>query len=411
MSDIATIFKIAIKAIWVNKMRSVLTSLGIIIGVGAVIVMLAVGEGTKKKISDQMAAMGSNLLMIVSGSLTSGGARAGFGASPTLTLEDSYAIERNAAHAKYVAPTVSTTGQIVYGNQNWSTRVTGTTPSLFAIPSWSVENGALFTEEEVRQSSTSAILGRTVAENLFGVVDPVGKTIRINNVPFKVAGVLKSLGQSSQGQDQDDTVIVPVTTAMKRLSGNQLRKTVNNIMAQSYSADDLGLLEEEITILLRQRHNITGKKQDDFIVRNLTQMMEAQLEAGQTFSLLLAAIASISLLVGGIGIMNIMLVSVTERTREIGIRMAIGAKAWDIRLQFLVEALVLSLTGGILGIVGGVGAALLIQKFGQGFLPIIITITPMVIAFIFSGLVGIFFGFYPAYKASMLNPIEALRFE
>ncbi|MDR1123936.1 MAG: ABC transporter permease [Elusimicrobiota bacterium] len=411
MGDILTIFKIAIKAIWVNKMRSALTSLGIIIGVAAVIVMLAVGEGTKKKISDQMSSMGSNLLMIVSGSTTSGGARAGFGAQPTLTLDDAYAIERSASHVSQVAPGVETTGQVVYGNQNWSTRITGTTPSLFAIRSWSVEEGALFTDEEVRQSSAVAILGRTVVDNLFGVLDPIGKTIRINNVPFKVAGVLKSMGQSSMGQDQDDTVIVPVTTALKRLSGSRFRGTVRNIMVQTYTTADLPEAEEEIAVLLRQRHNITGKKQDDFIIRNLTQMMESAMEASQTFSLLLAAIASISLLVGGIGIMNIMLVSVTERTREIGIRMAIGAKAWDIRLQFLVEALALSLAGGILGILTGVGAALIIKTYISGFLPIIITLYPMVIAFVFSGLVGIFFGFYPAYKASMLNPIDALRFE
>lgn len=411
MIDILTIFKIAIKAIWVNKMRSVLTSLGIIIGVAAVIVMLAVGEGTKKKIEDQMASMGSNLLMIVSGSVTSGGARAGFGAQPTLTLEDAYAIERSVAHASQVAPSVGGTVQVVYGNQNWSTQATGTTPSLFIIRSWDIANGSVFTDEEVRQNSSVVILGRTVADNLFGVVDPVGRSVRLNNMPFKVAGVLKARGQSSSGQDQDDTVIVPVTTAMKKLFGTQFRGTVRNIMVQTYTPEDLAAAEEEIAVLLRQRHNITGKKQDDFVIRNLTQMMESAMEASQTFTFLLAAIASISLLVGGIGIMNIMLVSVTERTREIGIRMAIGAKAWDIRLQFLVEALVLSLAGGILGIISGVAVALLINKFAEGFLPIVITFSPMVVAFAFSGFVGIFFGFYPAYKASMLNPIDALRFE
>lgn len=411
MIDIFTIFKIAIKAIWVNKMRSVLTSLGIIIGVAAVIVMLAVGEGSKKKIEDQMASMGSNLLMIRSGSVTSGGARAGFGAQPTLTLNDAYAIEKNSQYVTQVAPSVGGTAQIVYGNQNWSTQATGTTPALFYIRSWEVIEGSIFSDDEVRQSASVAILGQTVVENLFGVVDPVGKTIRINNIPFRVGGVLKAMGQSAFGTDQDDTVIVPVTTAMKRLFGSQFPGTVRNIMVQTSSVDTLEAAEEEIAILLRQRHNITGKKQDDFIIRNLTQSMESAMAASQTFSLLLAAIASISLLVGGIGIMNIMLVSVTERTREIGIRMAIGAKAWDIRLQFLVEALVLSLAGGTLGIMTGVGVALIIKNFISGFLPIIITISPMVIAFIFSGFVGIFFGFYPAYKASMLNPIDALRFE
>ena len=411
MIDIFTIFKIAVKAIWTNKLRSVLTSLGIIIGVAAVIVMLAVGEGAKKKISDQMSSMGSNLLMIRSGSVTSSGARTGHGSKPTLTLNDAYAIEKNSLHVNQVAASVNGTGQIVYGNQNWATQVQGTTPSLFYIRSWEVDNGSLFTDEDVRQAANVAILGETVVENLFGVVDPVGKNVRINNMPFKVVGVLKSMGQSAFGTDQDDTVIVPVSTASKKLFGSQFPGTVNNIMVQANSTEELAAAEEEITVLLRQRHNITGKKEDDFIIRNLTQMMESAMEASQTFSVLLAAIASISLLVGGIGIMNIMLVSVTERTREIGIRMAIGAKAWDIRLQFLVEALVLSLTGGLLGIALGISVALGIKAFAPDFLPIGITVFPMIISFVFSGLVGISFGFFPAYKASKLNPIDALRFE
>ncbi len=405
------VIKIAFKAIWVNKMRSVLTSLGIIIGVAAVIVMLAMGEGSQKKISDQMSSMGSNLLMIRSGSVTSGGARAGHGATPTLTLNDAYAIEKSVPYATQVSASVSGTGQIVYGNQNWSTRVTGDMPSLFYIRDWSVSNGSVFGDEDVRQATNVAILGKTVIDNLFGVLDPVGKTVRINNIPFKVVGVLTEMGDSAFGMDQDDTVIVPVTTAQKKLFGTRFIGTVNNIMVQTGSVEELEPATEEITALLRQRHNITGKKEDDFIIRNLTQAMESAMDATKTFTLLLAAIASISLLVGGIGIMNIMLVSVTERTREIGIRMAIGAKVWDIRLQFLVEALVLSLTGGFLGIVLGVGISLLIKHLGLDFMPVLITLTPMVASFIFSGLVGIFFGFYPAYKASKLNPIDALRFE
>lgn len=411
MIDILTIVKIALKAIWVNKMRSVLTSLGIIIGVAAVIVMLAIGEGAQKKVSDQMSSMGSNLLMIRSGSVTSSGARTGQGGQPTLTLNDAYAIERNITSVSQVAPSVNVNGQVVYGNQNWATQVTGTTPSLFYIRSWDVSNGALFSTEDVRTGASVAILGQTVVENLFGVSDPVGRTVRINNVPFRVTGVLKEMGQSSFGQDQDDTVLVPVTTAMKRLSGSQFPGTVRSILAQATSTDALTKAEEDITILLRQRHNITGKKQDDFIVRNLTQMMQSAMETTKTFTMLLGAITSISLLVGGIGIMNIMLVSVTERTREIGIRMAIGAKSLDIRLQFLVEALMLSLSGGVLGIITGLAICVGIKHFAPDTVPLAFTLWPMIISFVFSGMVGIFFGFYPAYKASMLNPIDALRFE
>ena len=410
MIDILTITKIALKAIWTNKLRSVLTSLGIIIGVSAVIVMLAIGEGAQKKISDQMSSMGSNLLMIRSGSVTSSGARTGQGGQPTLTLNDAYAIEKNVQSVSQVAPSVNVNGQVVFGNQNWATQVTGATPALFYIRSWNVDNGALFSSEDVRTGSSVAILGQTVVENLFGVSDPVGRTVRINNVPFKVVGVLKEMGQSSFGQDQDDIVIVPVTTAMKRLSGSQFPGTVRSILAQASSTQTLDKAQEDIEILLRQRHNITGSKQDDFLVRNLTQMMQSAMEATKTFTMLLGAITSISLLVGGIGIMNIMLVSVTERTREIGIRMAIGAKAWDIRFQFLVEALMLSLAGGVIGIIFGLGICVGIKHFSTS-VPLAFTIWPMLISFGFSGMVGIFFGFYPAYKASMLNPIDALRFE
>jgi putative ABC transport system permease protein len=409
MIDLNSTLKISFRALRVNKMRSMLTSLGIIIGVAAVIIMLAVGSGASKQISDQMATMGSNLLMVMSGSTTSGGLRMGSGSQSTLTVNDAEAILDKIPSVLDVAPTVQGGGQVIYGNQNWSTQITGTTPSMLYIREWGLSDGREFSDEDVKNSTKVSILGQTIVNNLFGDLNPIGKTVRIKGVPFMVIGVLESKGQSAMGQDQDDTIIIPLTTAQKKLFGNQIPGAIRVIMVKARSSEDLFTAQDEITALLKERHHIGVKQDDDFSVRNLTQMMESAKQSSDTMAFLLGSIASVSLLVGGIGIMNIMLVSVTERTKEIGIRMAIGANAWDIRLQFLIEALMLSLIGGIAGILIGV--------FGANFLssiagwPVAISPLSIILSFFFSGLVGVFFGFYPAYKASLLNPIDALRYE
>ncbi len=409
MIDLNSTLKISFRALRVNKMRSMLTSLGIIIGVAAVIIMLAVGSGASKRISDQMATMGSNLLMVMSGSTTSGGLRMGSGSQSTLTVKDAESILKEIPSVLDVAPTVQGTGQVIYGNQNWSTQITGTTPSMLYIRDWTLAYGRVFTEEDVKNSTKVCILGQTIVSNLFGDLNPLGKTIRIKGVPFIVIGVLESKGQSAIGQDQDDTIIIPLTTAQKKLFGNQIPGMVRVIIVKARSNEDLFTAQDEITALLRERHHIGAKQDDDFTVRNLTQMMESAKQSSDTMAFLLGSIASVSLLVGGIGIMNIMLVSVTERTKEIGIRTAIGANKWDIRLQFLIEALMLSLIGGIAGILIGVlGANTLASIAGW---PISISPVSIILSFCFSGLVGVFFGFYPAYKASLLNPIDALRYE
>lgn len=409
MLDFMSTFKISLRALRVNKMRSILTSLGIIIGVSAVIIMLSIGEGAKQRIQKDIESTGSNLLMIMSGSTTSGGVRMGMGAKPTLTLKDSEAIKQRCPSVLEVAPTVSEVKQIVYSNQNWSTSVMGITPGYMTVRLWEVEQGRGVTPEDVKNATNVALLGSTVITNLFGDLDPVNKTIRINGMPFKVVGILKSKGQSGMGQDQDDTVFIPITTAQKKLFGTAFPGTVKNIAIQATSAETLSSAETEITELLRERHNIGKNKDDDFTVRNFTQMLETAKQASNTMALLLGSIASVSLIVGGIGIMNIMLVSVTERTKEIGIRMAIGAKAMDIRFQFLFEALLLSLIGGLVGVFIGIVGAQIIGLLSS--LTVIISFTPIILSFGFSGLVGVLFGFYPAYKASLLNPIDALRYE
>ena len=401
--------KIAIRSLKINKMRSILTSLGIIIGVSAVIIMLSVGEGAKGKISKDISSMGSNLLMVMSGASTSGGVRMNLGSQPTLTMKDAEAILKDCPSVLNVAPILSGNKQIIFANQNWSTGVYGITPSYLTIGLWEIEDGRAITEEDVKNTMKVAILGSTVVTNLFGDLDPIGRKIRIGGMPFKVIGILQSKGQSGMGQDRDDTVLIPITTAQKKLFGSDFPGVVKFINVQAKSEDSLYSAEDEIKALLKDRHNIGQNKEDDFTIRNFTEMMEAVKKTVATMTLLLGSIASVSLLVGGIGIMNIMLVSVTERTKEIGIRMAIGAKAMDIRLQFLIEALLLSLAGGLVGVILGVFVSKIINLCSE--LTTIISPMSIFLSFGFSGLVGIGFGFYPAYKASLLNPIDALRYE
>ena len=409
MINIPSTIKISLRALRVNKMRSALTILGIIIGVGAVITMLAVGTGARQRIGEQIASMGSNLLMVLPGATTSGGARMGAGSQMTLSTSDAEAILKECPAVLHVAPVLGGVAQVIYGNQNWSTGVTGTTPAMLEVRDWPLSEGRPFAEEDVRSASKVCLLGQTVVDNLFGSIDPIGQIVRIKNVPFTVIGVLDRKGQSPNGQDQDDTIYIPVTTAQKKIFGTTFPGMVRIIMVKAKGAEDLSQAEKQITELLRQRHRIAQKQDDDFTVRNLTQMMQAAEESAKIMALLLGAVASVSLLVGGIGIMNIMLVSVTERTREIGIRMAVGAKTWDIRLQFLIEALILSLIGGGIGIVIGVSGSQVLSTIAGW--PTIISLFSIFLAFGFSGVVGIFFGFYPAMKASLLDPIEALRYE
>lgn len=409
MIQIKTIFSIAIRAIKANKMRSILTSLGIIIGVAAVIVMLAIGHGAQISIKKDMQSIGSNIMIIRSGVATSSGARGGHGSQPTMKKADGDAIQQRIAKIRLAAPVLEETTQIVYGNANWSTGVTGTDIRYFQIKEWDLAYGRYFNSSDIKNATKTAILGQTVVNELFGDVDPLGRTIRIKGIPFQVIGVLTERGQSTMGMDQDDVIFIPITTAQKKVMGIQFPDQVKMVMLQAVDAESTYTSQEEIRELLRQRHNLGVNKEDDFIIRNLTQMMEMMENSTKVMTILLGSIAGISLLVGGIGIMNIMLVSVTERTREIGIRMAIGAKAWDIRLQFLTEAMVLSLLGGVIGIILGMLAVYLVSTFSS--FQAVPTLMYILLPFSFSGIVGLFFGLYPAYKASLLNPINALRYE
>ncbi len=395
-------------AMGANRLRTALTMLGMVIGVGAVILMLAVGQGAQQQVQASIASMGSNLFIILSGSTTSGGVRMGGGATPTLTLADAQTIEELPSVAA-VAPSSPGTAQLVYGSNNWSTQVIGTLPSFLTVRDWRLSAGFAFADSDVRSATRVALLGQTVARNLFGDEDPVGKTIRIRNSPYLVLGVLAAKGQSLDGRDQDDTVLVPVTTAQRKLFGTQFAGTVRFIMAQAESAEAMAKVEKSINELLRQRHRIHEGAENDFSVRNLTAMANTAAETAQVMSLMLGAIASVSLLVGGIGIMNIMLVSVTERTREIGIRMAIGARGRDILLQFLLEAIIISIIGCLIGVLLGVGGALAVSKASG--MAVLITMASIVTAFVVAATVGIFFGWYPARKASLLRPIDALRFQ
>ncbi|MBU4319767.1 MAG: ABC transporter permease [Nitrospinae bacterium] len=410
MINIPSTLKISFRALRVNKMRSALTMLGIVIGVGAVIAMLAVGKGASQKIADQIASIGSNLLIILPGSTSAGGVRMGAGTQPTLTMGDTEAIVSGQLGAVAdAAPGHGGVAQVVYGNQNWSTDIIGTTPNMLNVRDWKLAAGRPFTEQEVRSGAKVCLLGQTVVDNLFGDIYPIGQVVRIKKVPFTVIGVLAPKGQSLMGQDQDDTILVAITAAQRQLFGTQFPGMVRIIFVKAKTEEDLPAAERQINELLRQRHRIGTKQENDFTVRNLTQIMQTREESSKVMALLLGAIASVSLIVGGIGIMNIMLVSVTERTREIGIRMAVGARTWDIRLQFIIEALTLSLIGGVIGIIIGVGSSKILSAVAEW--PTIISPFYVLLAFCFSGLVGIFFGFYPAYKASLLDPIDALRYE
>lgn len=409
MTILATI-RVALRALGRNKMRSGLTTLGVVIGVAAVIAMVSIGEGAKAKVAEAFDSMGTNLLVIRSGSSSAGGMFGGAGSLPTLTWDDLKAIETEVPTVRYAAP-IQTTGAVVQSEEaNWTTSVSGTTPAYFSIRNWKVASGSLFSETEVESLAKVALIGQTVAEKLFGSsIDPVGSTIRIKGVPFQVIGLLEKKGQSPIGQDFDDTVIVPITTFRAKIHGGLQQYIGGAIFVSAISAEATQKAETQIAALLRDRHRLPQGADDDFQVRNLQEMASAREESTRTLTTLLAAIAAVSLLVGGIGIMNIMLVSVTERTREIGIRMAVGAKPRDILLQFLVESLTLSVAGGLFGVTLGLFIAIeLATSFDW---PLLVRPDVAFIAVAFSGLVGVVFGLYPAMKASRLDPIEALRYE
>lgn len=397
---------IAWSALVANKLRSVLTMLGIIIGVGAVIAMISIGLGVREKVQDSIASLGSNLIIVTPGASSAGGSRQAAGSSITLTYKDAQAIGREVGGVNYVAPSVGRGFQLVAGNQNWTSTVTGTTPDYLAVRNLEVESGSFFTSRDLDNRNRVAVIGPTVATSLFGDTSPIGQTVRINKSPFTIIGVLASKGQSMGGMDQDDTVLIPLTTAQERLLG------VTNIQAisiQAASPEVIDQTQEDITALLRARHGLQADEADDFSVRNLVSVMNTANETTGTITLLLGFIAAISLLVGGIGIMNIMLVSVTERTREIGIRKALGARFRNILLQFLIEAVSIGVAGGIAGILLGVGASFTISAFA-GWKPVI-SVAAIVVSFAFSVLIGLFFGLYPARKAALLDPIQALRYE
>lgn len=401
--------KIALRALRTNKMRSFLTMLGIIIGIAAVIAMMAVGSGASYVISKQIASIGSNIILIIPGSTTSGGLRAGSGGAQTLTSDDVKAILDECPSIDTAAPTVRSSGPVVYGNMNWSTIIMGTSPEFFEIREWGIANGRTMGQQDADSAAKVCLLGETVAENLFGGDDPIGKIIRIKKVPFTVIGILDHKGQSPQGTDQDDTVFVPLRTAQRNLVRSQFTNSVGAVMVKAKSEAVIDKAEKEIQSLLNQRHRITNGKEPDYSTRNLSEILAVAEQSSKAMSLLLGAVASISLIVGGIGIMNIMLVSVTERTREIGIRMAIGARRNDILMQFMTEAVLLTMIGGIIGICLGAGGAMVVSKMLDW--PTLISAQSVTIAFVFSAAVGIFFGFYPARKAANLNPIDALRYE
>jgi putative ABC transport system permease protein len=406
MLFVLTIIRVALKALGRNMMRSILTMLGIIIGVGAVIAMVSVGEGAQEKVSSSISSMGSNMLYVQPGSSNSGGVRSGMGTMTTMTVEDYQAIIRECSAVKYASPGINESVMMIYGNQNWMSRVQGGNIHLLDIRSYQLESGSMWTQEEEDSSARVIIIGKTIVDYLFPQQDPIGQEVRIRNAPWTVIGVLKSKGQSGVGQDQDDTVLAPYTTVHKKL---QRWQHIDNIMVSAKSEELVPTAKSQIEELMRYRHNIVNKDDDDFQVRNLSDMAELAKQSNETMTLLLASIAGVSLVVGAIGVMNIMLVSVTERTREIGIRMAVGATGGDIQFQFLSEAIVLAILGGIIGILAGVGTSRIIAD-SLGWATFVSS-TAVAEAFTVSAAIGIGAGWYPARKASRLDPIEALRFE
>ena len=403
--------RIAVRALRVNKLRSTLTMLGIIIGVGAVIAMVAIGTGAQARVAEQLQALGANMIFAFPGATTSGGLRYGIGSSITLTEDDAWGIQRDVEGVVVAAPTMRGAGQLVWGNLNWSTVIVGVTPEYFDARDWPTESGRVFGQDDVDGAAKVAILGQTVAQNLFGDTDPLGQTIRVKKLLCTVVGVLETKGQNTFGQDQDDVILIPLTTAKRKVLGitQANARSVNGISIKVADGEDLKEVQQNIRDLLRQRHRLQPGQDDDFGIRSAAEMVQTKDEQAQLMTKLLMSIASVSLLVGGIGIMNIMLVSVTERTREIGLRMAVGARGRDILTQFLVEALTVAMIGGGIGVVAGLGASYALAYLGNW--RTVISPSAILLAFTFSGFIGIFFGFYPARKAAGLNPIDALRYE
>jgi len=397
---------IALRALRRNKLRSILTALGIIIGVGSVVAMVAVGNGAQARIEAKVSALGQNLLMVFAGNRRAGGVNSGLGGAGTLSLSDAAAIAREVPDVVAVSPEVSTTAQAISNGRNWSTTIAGESPDYLKIRDWKLASGAMFSERDVRAVAKVAVIGSKTANQLFGPVNPIGQTVRVKNIPFVIIGVLVSKGAGMGGGDQDDRLIVPYTTAMKRLTGD---KHLRSLCVQISSSDRMTLAQGQISDLLRQRHRLPTGRTDDFNIMNQKEIADTVGSISKIITLLLGSVAGMSLVVGGIGIMNIMLVSVTERTREIGIRVAVGAQAGDILLQFLIEAVTLSVLGGLLGVLLGIGASRLTAVFTD--FQAIVSTGSIVIAFSVSAAIGIFFGFYPARKAASLDPIEALRYE